>query len=221
MLQSLALSRGMGFEARNYNKKRLVQCLETADNREEALKASRTFHRFSEIPPELRNRIYNLYFESLGNIPPRFVVPPLCRASRQMRLETTELFFEQSTFVVYLRRVDGTRHPLLPYRHQARLHYHTEVARSNIPSLSFARIKHLHIELKAASNLAPMATWSIDLTSGRCVRGRPTHDQRYHEQSVQILVDLIMSREGLAKLEKSDLDKLEVAITDTYSRMCS
>jgi hypothetical protein len=42
---------------------------------------------------------------------------------------------------------------------------------------------------------------------------QPAYQQPYHEQIVQTLVDSIMAREGLAKLEKSDLYKLEVAIT--------
>jgi hypothetical protein len=51
------------------------------------------------------------------------------------------------------------------------------------------------------------------------MRDWPTHPQGYHEQSVQTLVDLIMAREGLAKLEKSDLDKLEDAITEAFAHL--
>lgn len=53
------------------------------------------------------------------------------------------------------------------------------------------------------------------------MRNWPTHVQGYHEQSVQTLVDLIMAREGLAKLEKSDLDKLEDAITEAFAHLKS
>lgn len=219
-IRALALSRGMDWQVRlNLSRQSLIGHLEARDESKVNLEASRTFHRFSKLPPELRNRIYGFYFESLGKVPPRFVVPPLCRVSRQMRLETTELFFEQSTFVISLRRVHGIQPPQLPYRFRARLHYNTEVAKSNVPRLSFAQIKHLHIELKASSNSTPLATWTIDLTDGRCVRDTPTNDKRDHEQTVQTLVDSIMACEGSAKFKKSDLDKLEIAITEAYAHL--
>jgi hypothetical protein len=50
------------------------------------------------------------------------------------------------------------------------------------------------------------------------VRTWPTNEdvRGYHEQSIQTFVDSIMARGGLAKLEKSDLDDLEAAVTDAY-----
>ena len=51
------------------------------------------------------------------------------------------------------------------------------------------------------------------------MRDWPTDVQGYHEQNVQTLADLIMAREGSAKLEKSDLDKLEDAITEAYAHL--
>jgi hypothetical protein len=100
-LKTLIRSRGLKWQAPS--KKNLVQCLEAADDADDAkdaMNATKKLPRFSELPPELRNRVYVLYFESLGEVPPRFVLPPLCRASRQLRLETTGLFFEHSTFIV-------------------------------------------------------------------------------------------------------------------------
>jgi hypothetical protein len=121
-------------------KKQLVKMLEDADVADDALKVSREFHKFSELPPELKNRVFTYYFKSLGNVPPRFALPPLCQASRQLRLDSTGLFLEHCTFIVTLR----------PWylQKEARLPYHTEIARLNIPTSTFACIKHLHIVLR-------------------------------------------------------------------------
>lgn len=97
-----------GLKSQVPGKRYLVQCLEAVDDAEDARnarKVTQKLHRFSELPPELRNRIYILYFESLGEVPPRFVLPPLCRASRQLRSETTGLFFEHGTLVIWLKHV--------------------------------------------------------------------------------------------------------------------
>ena len=171
--------------------------------------------------------MYRLYFESL-EVPPRFVLPPLCSVSRQLRLETTGLFFEHSTFTVWLNYVLIPRDQQLPVQLFAQprqvsthLHYHTEVARVNIPNQNFARIKHLSIELKKWTSIAPIATWTVDLSDGQCKIHCPTHQnvQGYHAQDVQTWVHSTMGREGMAKLEKSDLDELEVAITEAYYRV--
>lgn len=212
------------YGGRKANKRQLVRCLEVADDADDArnaMNATRELHRFSELPPELRNRVYEFYFESLGKVPPRFVVPPLCRASRQLRSETTGLFFEHSTFIILLRPIYSPQGQQLPYRHAVQLHYHNEVAKANIPNPSFTRIKHLSIEFKPWSNRAPWAAWTVDLSTGQYMRDWPAHVQGYHEQSIQTLVDLIIAREGLARLEKSDLDKLEVAITEAFAHLQS
>jgi hypothetical protein len=210
-LKALIRDRGLRLQAgRKVNKKQLIQCLEAADDFDarDTTKALPKFHRFLELPPELRNRVYIFHPESLGKFPPRFVVPPLCRVSRQLRSETTALFYEYCTFVFLLRTVHTPSS-------KAQLHYHTEVARNNIPDSAFAQIKHLFIRLKEHSHRPPMANWIIDLTCGRWT-GWSVFRRRDIEQSVQTLVNSIMAREGLTKLEKSDLDKLEVAMNEAH-----
>jgi hypothetical protein len=215
-LKTLVRDYGLRLQAgRKVDKKQLIRCLEDADDFDarDTLKPLPKFHRFLELPPELRNCVYIFHLESLGKVPPRFVVPPLCRASRQLKLETTALFYEHCTFVVLLMTIHVPDD-------KAQLHYHTEIARSNIPHSAFARIKHLFIRLKEHSHRPPMANWLIDLTCGQC-RGWSKFSRRHTEQSVQTLVDSIMADKGLAKLEKSDLDKLEFAITQAYVRWSS
>lgn len=105
------------------------------------------------------------------------------------------------------------------YRHRARLHYHSEVARSNVPTQKLAQIKHLFIEVKANLNGSPSATWTIDLTDGQCVRKYGFAGQQCDEGSVKALVELIMARQGLTKLEKSDFQELDMAITENFRRL--
>jgi hypothetical protein len=193
-------------------KKQLVKMLEDADVADDALEVSCEFHKFSELPPELKNRVFTYYFKSLGNVPPRFVLPPLCQASRQLRLDSTGLFFEHCTFIVTLR-------PWYVQR-EARLHYHTEVARLNIPTSTFACVKHLHIELRYTSIESPLLAYSVDLTDGRSTQwSKPYHGwgeyvQKQGGQHVQSLVKSITAREGQAKLQKGDFEAFEVAVTN-------
>jgi hypothetical protein len=192
------------------NKKQLVEILEAADDAVVVPEARKVFHKFSELPPELRNRVYTYYFKSMGEVPPRFALPPLCKASRQLRLESTGLFFEHCTFIVTLN----------PWYQEARLHYHTEVAGFNIPTTTFARTKHLHIELRYSPFESPLLDYSVDLTDGQCgQRSRrypkwewSEHVQNQRRNHVRDLVKSIIAREGQAKLEKGDLEALEVAV---------
>jgi hypothetical protein len=163
------------------------------------------FHKFSELPPELRNRVYTYYFKSMGKVSPRFTLPPLCKASRQLRLESTGLFLEHCTFIVALRPKHWTK--------EARLHYHTEVARFNIPTSTFACIEHLHIELRHSLIESPFLACSVDLNDGQCAqKSRWFSDGDQRRQHVQNLVKSITARGGQAKLEKGDLEAFEVAV---------
>lgn len=208
-LRALVQSRGIKTHLQGRpNKKQLVKLLEAADDDVDAMESSREFHKFSQLPPELRNRVYVCYFKSLGDVPPRFLTPPLCRASRQSRLESTGLFFEHCTFVVQVK-------PIFP---ETRLQYHNEVARHRIPAHDFARIKHLFIELRTPFHRSLQAAWTVDLTNGQCVEVNisyypgGTRDKGH----VRDLIDSIMACDGTDKLKKSDMDTLEVAVAKQY-----
>ena len=217
MLRALVRERYLESQlAPKANKEQLIRCLEAADDAKDEMEASSTFHRFIELPPELRNRVYVFYFESLGKVPPRFVVPPLCRASRQLRLETKELFFEHSTFIVWLKPMSVAQSQRLPYRHWTLLNYHNKVARSNIPDPAFARIKHLSVEVKEPWDRWSLAHWTIDLTCGRCVIEKEVQNQRSDEKHAQTFVDSVMVRDGQARLKKSDLGELVVAMNEAF-----
>lgn len=159
-LRVLARDRGLTtLLERKANKEQLVQLLEAADDERDASEASREFPKFVELPPELENRVYAFYFKSLGRVPPRFVLPPLCVTSRQLRRESTGLFFEHSIFILWLR----PEFTLSPGREQARLQYHTEIAKIGIATANFARIKHLCVELRFPLHQLLLRSWDVDL----------------------------------------------------------
>lgn len=215
-LRLLARDRGLTARLeRKANKEHLVNLLEAADDERDASEASREFPKFFKLPPELKNRVYAFYFQSLGRVPPRFVLPPLCRTSRQLRRESTGLFFEYSIFILWLR----PEFTLSPGREQARLQYHTEIAKLSIATANFARIKHLCVELRSPLHQLLLRTWDINLINGQCVanytkkKARVVGEEGRH---VQKLVDSIMTRDGCAKLSKSDLSAFEMAVSKEY-----
>lgn len=215
-LRVLARDRGLTTRVeRKANKKQLVQLLETADDERDASEASREFPKFFKLPPELKNRVYAFYFKSLGRVPPRFVLPPLCRAYRQLRRESAGLFFEHSIFILWLR----PEFTLSPGREQARLQYHTEIAKLSVPTANFARMKHLVIELRSPLHQILLRTWDIDLINGQCVANYTKKKATVvgeEDQHVQKLVDSIMTRDGCAKLSKSDFSAFEMAVSKEY-----
>jgi hypothetical protein len=215
-LKSLAQGRGLDKQlVRKLTKGQLVQQLEAADDEDHAMAFSRGFSKFFALPPELRNRVYVFHFRSLCKVPPRFITPALCRASRQLRLESTGLFFEHCTFIVSLRDTPDANWT------KTRLQYHTRIAKAVIPTPMFARIKHLHIELRNPPYDVPWSSWTVDLTNKPCVQRWLQHSCRgFHGASVKHhvrdLIETIMTREGNAKLKKSDLRALEVAVAKEY-----
>ncbi|KAI5359876.1 hypothetical protein Slin15195_G117360 [Septoria linicola] len=72
-----------------------------------------TFHRFLDLPPELRNRIYETYFAEFKTPLYAPSQPPITKVSRQLRAETLAMFYGSSTFrIAFLPSVaedDGSR----------------------------------------------------------------------------------------------------------------
>lgn len=61
-----------------------------------------TFDRFSDLPPELRQRIFEHHFDSF-DVPPKYVTrpggqPPVIFASKQTGLEAPPLFYSRCQF---------------------------------------------------------------------------------------------------------------------------
>lgn len=68
----------------------LVKVLEEAD-------ANSSFHHFSDLPAELRVRVYTLYFGSIGVLD-RPAQPPITMVSRLLRKEALPVFYQTCTF---------------------------------------------------------------------------------------------------------------------------
>lgn len=66
------------------------------------------FHRFLDLPAELRNRIYRMYFDSLEEPQLAPSQPPLTVANRQLRSETLPMFYAWLRLPVQLSCRDGS-----------------------------------------------------------------------------------------------------------------
>jgi hypothetical protein len=88
-LRSLCKAKGLSSKAKTAS--RLARALEKADD-------SATF-RLLDLPPEIRNMIYELHLSDLGEINTCYAQPPLTLASRQLRAEALLLFLGCATFV--------------------------------------------------------------------------------------------------------------------------
>ena len=76
--------------------RRLAKALRSADQTPE-------FHRFLELPPELRTAIYTFYCADFADEPlvlPTY--PPLARVNRQLREEVLPVFYSECTFALGL-----------------------------------------------------------------------------------------------------------------------
>jgi hypothetical protein len=138
-----AFCKARGFSSKATTLSRLARVLERADD-------AATFPRFFELPPEIRNSIYELHIQSFDHIKGRHSQPPLALASKQLRAETLLLFYERATFVIHVEtsKLFGlnswtfTRTPLFIL---SRLGWKMEDL-VYMPASSLARIKTLTVD---------------------------------------------------------------------------
>jgi hypothetical protein len=97
-LQTFCKAKGLPSKATTAS--RLARALEKADD-------LATFPKFFDLPAELRNIIYELFFRSLRNFDDKHVQPPLTMASRQFRAESLPLFYECATFDMFAQSYPG------------------------------------------------------------------------------------------------------------------
>lgn len=72
------------------------------------------FHRFRELPAELRNRIYDLHFADLHQPIRAPVQPPITMVSSMIRSEALGLFYHNCTFDFPLMRIAALAAPAGP-----------------------------------------------------------------------------------------------------------
>lgn len=92
-LRELINARGIDIPKGCVRKEALIAELEKADNEV-------TFPKFLELPAELRNNVYEKYFESLGDLPLLPRQPPLLLVVRQIREEAMPKYHSHSTFTL-------------------------------------------------------------------------------------------------------------------------
>lgn len=80
----------------------LIDALEYADYHPE-------FDRFTELPPELRAKIYAYYFAEFEEALVAPKQPPLTRTSRMVRREALPLFYSSCTFELPMRAPQPSR----------------------------------------------------------------------------------------------------------------
>lgn len=86
----------------------LIAVLEHADK-------EATFDRFTDLPAELRVRIYSMHFQSFGSALETPVQPPITTTSKLLRKEALPLFYQSFAFVVSITDVWSQRDtPIFP-----------------------------------------------------------------------------------------------------------
>ena len=92
-LSTFCTNRGIELRSKPKPKKRqLIATLEAADDQ-------KAFHRFMDLPPELRVQIYTAYFSSLGTVE-QPTHPPITRVAHLVRKESLPLFYVVTRFTV-------------------------------------------------------------------------------------------------------------------------
>ena len=192
-------------------KDRLARTLEEGDDQA-------TFPRFCELPPELRNLIYGMYFSGF-EIPQSPHQPPITLSSRLLRSETLALFYASCRFRFIFRQ--GQRSPDEPGTYAVRMM--NDLLR-NTGKEYFAQIRSLviHHEMGTAYRRllgARRTTWELDLNEdinqNSCVRKDPqavtSKCPKYKEwindvtSRLETVVEQIVGRSSDGKLWKSDI----------------
>ena len=97
-LRTFCKARGLPSKAATASS--LAHALEKADD-------LATFPKFFDLPAELRNIIYELFFRGLPKFDDKHVQPPLTMASSQLRAESLPLFYECATFEMFAQFFPG------------------------------------------------------------------------------------------------------------------
>lgn len=207
----------------------VISALEAADD-------VAIFRHLFDLPPELRNRIYTLYHESLETLDyPR--TPPLLRASRQLRQETLLLFYQSCTIFLVLSddsheklcRMHASVEDALPNGDMSS----TKTIFSRLPIDYLGNIRKLHLvaPVSTSKNRWVYGEWFVDLgvngnatrisrAIARCneVEFDPSFEDKSQKIELLLRAELkaIMDREGNNKLQRGDFDMLKRIFESTY-----
>ena len=132
-----------------------------------------TLDRFMDLPPELRTRIYALYFQEL-KLPLCPKQPPLLEVSRHVRREALELFYSSCNFELRVEKFYNGHGPgpgrrLVP-KYEVQLNTLAAQFFNNTPESFVNRITRLHTSLASSPHNCPPDRsspwfwgWELDL----------------------------------------------------------
>jgi hypothetical protein len=177
----------------------LIQKPEDADE-------TQTFHRFFNMPPELRNDVYTAYADWLGPIPAKSRHPPVCIVSRQPRKEFLPIFYGHGIIQVQLSTrllTTAPRYDQTPAG--CHLTSRTATALQSIDLTLFAHIKCLQFELDEAVWLVDMRVATVQaLTQFPVYPQQHASWPRFFDKGtvlLEFLADTVMKREGGGELQ--------------------
>jgi hypothetical protein len=180
-----------------------------------------TFDRFSELPPEIRQIIFQHYYDSISvsswytNCKHQ---PPITLASRTTRQESLPLFYEQTPCVINPGRVQLSRHLPQDIPYKLRPCQQTKLFTEATSVHNFARIKTLQLNFTDLQ-----ARMILDLRNkNNHVANFWIHREGFHrysddmqckrveglESELHEVVKGIVSREGPLKLRASDIEEV-------------
>ena len=206
-LKTFATDRHLATGKAQLARARLVSLLLKAD-------LNPSFKRFYDLPPELRNRVYDLYITDLTKYPLRNPVdPPLTRVSRLLRSEVLSGFYNSCAFQI------GIHVKLLSL---AGIDDDCKRFFSALSDQKLCHIRKLEIttrlfEIVSLSDLARvkvefspgMDAYSLDYNvreSNDCILNTATADVK---EKLKGMFDKVVGRKEAPKLRASDLGDLD------------
>lgn len=174
-----------------------------------------TFAGFSDLPPEVRLCIYELYFSSLEQpLLDTNCQPPITLASRMTRQEALPLFYAGRRFTF---RVDNRAYIFRasPFSEARPFHPNTEAFIQNTAAQNFARMRILRIFL---ANEYDAITIHFD-DEANPIRGDKEEEYRRELEKrmipmLQTWAKDIAARRGPMKLRKEDVLSLRSEVLD-------
>ena len=173
-----------------------------------------TFSRFSDLPPEIRQIIYNLYFKFIDTCTStNKYQPPVTLASRGIRHESLPLFYESCMFSVF---TSMNWHAQQNFDKALLAESGAFVEATSAQNFAHIRMMHIRfndLRIALQMNLTNKAT-PIGILWYSKLRYQEDHDQIPQKRKDRLSAELckiglrIATREGPLKLRKSDLELL-------------
>ena len=177
------------------------------------------FHRFLDLPPELRERIYIQYLITYDD-PNSKRQPPISYASSIVRREVLPLFYECCRFELHTGHVYiPFDKPITDQRRIADVLFSRSAAfmkSLSAPNLGYIRYLHLNfcdcgidLNLDARKQKDPISIETPYVVHLECNRDQAKHDRREKMSSDLRAIALdVAAREGPLKLREEDLERM-------------